>query len=128
MNHALHSTTPGPLLQATTAEQVLTALANYHLKQEKPNHYRCDSPLRPGSDSHGFVLILDPDGEHGAYFDHAHEADRGSLYELAEKLGIPTPSASLQSLRRPVASTKRVYSGLVDYAQAHGVDAEIFAK
>src|SRR5258708_24328712 len=120
MNHVLHSTTPGAPLQATIAEQVLAALASYKLKQEKPYHYRCNSPLRPGSDSHGFVLILDPDGEHGAYFDHAHEEDHGSLYELAEKLGIPTPWASLQSLRQPVASTKRVYSGLVDYAQAHG--------
>ncbi len=123
MNHTGNSTTPGASAQPSTAEQVLSALAVYQLKQDKPNHYRCNSPLRPGSNSQAFTLILE-DGEHGAYFDHAHEADQGSLYELAARLGI-TPLSP--SLRQPVPSTKRVYSGLGDYAQAHGVSAEVFA-
>jgi hypothetical protein len=109
--------------QDTTASRVLDALAPYQLKQDKPNHYRCNSPLRPGSNSQAFSLILE-DGEHGAYFDHAHETDRGSLYELAIRLGI-TPSSP--SLRQPIQSTKRVYGGLGDYAQAHGVTADIFS-
>src|SRR5688572_3315682 len=96
--------------QGTTASRVLAALAEFHLKQIHPNQYRCNSPLRPGSDSHGFMLIVDPDGEHGAYFDHAHEEDQGSLYDLAARLGI---AASLPNAPRPrqlVESTKRVYS------------------
>jgi hypothetical protein len=127
MNHSQYSSTAGTIAQLSTALRVLEALAPYKLKQEKPNQYRCHSPLRPGSDSHAFVLILDDDGEHGAYFDHAHEEDHGSLYDLATRLGIGLPPASPPSPRQPIQSTKRVYSGLVDYAEAHGVAAEIFA-
>lgn len=106
---------------SSTAERVLAALASYDLKPEhEAGKYRCNSPLRPGSNSHAFTLIIH-DGEHGAYMDHVSE-DSGTLYELAAHLGIDLPASPRQS----IASTKRVYSGLGDYAQAHGVGVEIF--
>lgn len=49
----------------TTAEKVLAALEAYGLKKEGQNRYRCNSPLRPGSNSHAFTVTID-DGEHGA--------------------------------------------------------------
>lgn len=108
----------------STADRVLAALEAYGLKKEGGNQYRCKkgSPLRPGSDSDGFTLRID-DGEHGAWDDKV-SGESGSLYELAERLGIEVPKARHQ--RHEVASTKRGYTGLEDYAKAHGVDIEIF--
>ncbi len=101
----------------TTADQVLAYLESFGLKKEGPGKYRSNSPLRPGSDSHSFALILDmnkePAGEYGAYNDFV-SGEKGSLYDLAEKLGIEVP-------RREVPSSKRPYSDLDDYAQAHGI-------
>jgi hypothetical protein len=100
----------------TTAEQVLAALALYDLKREG-KEYRCNSPLRPGSNSHGFRVTID-DGEHGAYHDHV-SGDSGSLYDLAKALGIALPE-------KPAADMPKGYSGLAEYAIAHGVDASVF--
>lgn len=96
-----------------TAERVLAALQSYSLQSEGDGKYRCNSPLRPGSNSHAFTLTIH-DGEHGAYKDWASE-EQGSLYDLAKRLNIPLPES--------VASTKRKYEGLSDYARAHGMDA-----
>lgn len=74
----------------TTGQRVVAALESrpeLQLKNEGDSKYRLHSPFRPGSDSHGFSLAIDPDGEHGAYFDHV-SGERGSLYDLAHKLGI----------------------------------------
>src|SRR5262245_52843118 len=120
MNTSANLTTGSPALQATTAARILDVLADYHLKQVGPHQYRAHSPLRPGSDSHAFTLVVSDDGEHGAYFDHVSE-ESGTLYDLAGKLGVEATSP-----RQPVASTKRVYSGLVDYASAHGVSVDVF--
>jgi hypothetical protein len=122
MNNGSYCSSPGVSFQPfSTASRVLAALAPYDLKAEREaGKYRCNSPLRPGSNSHAFTLILH-DGEHGAYFDHVTD-DSGTLYDLAQRLGIDLPTA-----RQLVADTKRAYSGLVDYAQAHGVAAAIFA-
>lgn len=99
----------------STADRVLAALQPYGLKQEGQDKYRSNSPLRPGSNSRGFTLkITDP--EHGTWYDHAGEQS-GSLYHLAEHLGIDTP-------RIQVEDTKREYADLADYAKAHGVTAE----
>lgn len=103
----------------STSDQVLRALHTYGLVDEGAGKYRADSPLRPGSNSHAFSLKIDGP-EHGAWHDHV-TGESGSLYELAEKLGIPTPKAA-----QP-ASTKRGYTGLADYAQAHGVTAQAYA-
>lgn len=100
-----------------TAEQVLAALSLYDLKPAGKNQWKSNSPLRPGSNSHAFALTID-DGEHGAYHDHV-SGDHGSLYELAKALNIPLPE-------KPAADTPKGYSGLAEYAAAHGVDATIF--
>jgi hypothetical protein len=101
----------------TTGEKVLAALQPYKLQQVKANQWRGNSPFRPDSDSLSFVLTIEIDGEHGAYFDHVtHES--GSLYGLAERLGIDPPE------RLEVASTKRKYNGIADYAAAHGLPAQ----
>jgi hypothetical protein len=122
MNYAPDYSSPGLSFQPfSTAARILAALAPYDLKAERePGKYRCNSPLRPGSNSHAFTLILH-DGEHGAYFDHVSD-DSGTLYDLAQRLGL-----DLSVARQSVADTKRAYSDLADYAQAHGVSAEIFA-
>lgn len=99
----------------TTADLVLNYLAGFDLKKERGNNYRCNSPLRPGSNSHAFTLTLD-DNEHGAYHDKV-SGDSGSLYQLAEALGIPTPVRE-----RTAESTKRAYRDLKDYAEAHALE------
>lgn len=99
-----------------TADRVIQALQPYKLKEEGKNRYRCNSPLRPGSNSHAFTLTIEGD-EHGAFFDHV-SGEKGSLYDLAKLLGVDLPE------KTPVASTKRGYSGLAEYAQAHGLTAE----
>lgn len=98
----------------STAQSVLNALSSFGLKAEGQGRYRLNSPLRPGSNSHAFTLTI-ADDEHGSWYDHV-SGESGSLYELARRMGIET-------LRASVSSTKRVYSGLADYAEAHGVDA-----
>lgn len=102
----------------TTAEKVIDVLRAHSLKEEKGGKYRSNSPLRPGSNSHGFCLIVHPDGEHGAYHDKVSN-DFGTLYTLAEKLNIDVP-------RLQATETKRTYTGLGDYALTHGVKPEVF--
>ncbi|MCL4880488.1 MAG: AAA family ATPase [Anaerolineae bacterium] len=104
----------------STAEKVLAALQPYNLKPGGQNKYRCNSPFRPGSDSMSFsVMIIDD--EKGAWFDHRDEIG-GSLYDLAAKLGIEVTG------RQQVENTKRAYTGIEDYAAAHGVTAEVLMK
>jgi DNA-binding MarR family transcriptional regulator len=104
----------------TTADKVLQALEPYKLKREKPGQYRCNSPFRANSESMTFVVTING-GEHGGFFDFHAEANpkKGSLYELAHHLGIAVPAAV------PVASTKRAYSGIEDYAKAHGITGDV---
>lgn len=102
----------------STASRVLAALERFDLKKRASNFYRCNNPFRAGSNSHGFVVVLNgDDGEHGAFYDHVTQ-HKGSLYELAEMLDIPTP-------RQQVPDTKRPYQGMDDYARAHGVSADV---
>jgi hypothetical protein len=103
----------------STKENVLTALAGYDLEEVRPNHYRLNSPLRAGSNSHAFTLTFNDD-EHGAFYDHV-SGDKGSLYDLAKLLDIEIP-------RHAVTDTKRAYTGLTDYAQAHGISPETLVK
>lgn len=103
----------------STADKVLQALQSYGLKPEGPGKYRANSPLRPGSNSHAFTLLIE-DGEHGAYHDFASD-EKGSLYDLAKKLNIEIERAEVED-------TKRKYRDLLDYANAHGVSADVFAK
>jgi predicted transcriptional regulator len=102
----------------STSDSVIAALAAYDLKIERNGKYRCNSPFRPGSNSHGFTLTI-TDPEHGAWFDHVSH-DSGTLYQLAEKLGIEVPNTQVEN-------TKRGFSGINDYAKAHGITGEILA-
>lgn len=102
----------------STADNVLAALQAYKLKDVGSGKYRSNSPFRTSSDSESFTLTVSEDGEHGAYHDFVSD-ESGSLYSLAERLGIPLPE------RTPVADSKRAYTGLDDYALAHGIPPEI---
>jgi hypothetical protein len=105
----------------STADLVLAVLEKHDLKKKGDGRYRCNSPLRPNSNSHAFKLVI-KDGEHGAYFDHvAHET--GSLYQLADKLGIERPQTEQQD-----EGTKRAYADLADYAEAHGTPLDAFTR
>lgn len=102
----------------TTGEKILQTLERYDLKSFGTGKYRSRSPFRDSSDSRSFTLQIHADGEHGAYDDKAGN-DFGSLYTLAEKLGVEVP-------RQQATETKREYDNLGDYARAHGVEAAVF--
>jgi replicative DNA helicase len=101
----------------TTGDKIISALESFALRREKSGQYRANSPLRPGSNSHGFTLTIDPTGEHGAFHDKV-TGEFGSLYTLAEKLNIDVP-------RQQATETKRAYDNMTDYAKAHGVTSEV---
>lgn len=104
----------------TLADQVLEALRPYDL-QGRSGQYRCNSPLRPGSNSHGFSLVIEGD-DRGAWNDHV-TSESGSLIDLAERLGIAVPE---RPQRTQVETSKRPYRGLADYAALKGVPPEVF--
>jgi 5S rRNA maturation endonuclease (ribonuclease M5) len=90
---------------------------NLDIKEEGNGNYRMNSPLRPGSNSHAFTVVINDD-EHGAFksYNPNDQPESGSLYELAKLLGIePEPPD------RPEYNTKRTYTGLEEYARAHGL-------
>ena len=102
----------------STADAVLLALAPFDPQRQSDGSYKCNSPYRQGSNSHGFHLTI-TGPEHGAWTDfitHTH----GSLYELATHLKVP-----LSSQPQPI-NTKIVYASLAEYAQAHGVPAQAY--
>lgn len=103
----------------TTAEKVLAELQRFNLKNKGNGNYQCNSPFRVGSDSMGFSVKIEPDGEHGAWRDFVSN-ESGSLYDLAKRLGLDVENAIY------VATTKRSYTGLADYANAHGVPEQVF--
>lgn len=105
----------------STSQKVLEALAAYDLKSDGDGKYRANSPLRPGSNSRGFTLTINGP-EHGAYFDHVSQ-ETGSLYDLAQKMGI-----EIEAPGAPVADSKRAYKDIDDYAAAHGVTADVLRK
>lgn len=107
----------------TTGDKVLAHLTNYRLKSEGQGSYRSLSPLRPGSDSMSFTLLIHPDGEHGAFDDKAG-GQSGSLYELATLLNIPIESH--EDGRTAVLDSNRVYNTLADYAAFKGVPESVF--
>lgn len=103
----------------STADKVIAYLQAYELKQVGSGKYRSRSPLRPDAKNpESFSLIIEGP-EHGAFQDFK-SGDKGSLYDLAKKLNIEIERAA-------VADTKRKYRDLVDYANAHGVAAQVFA-
>lgn len=105
----------------TTGASVLREMeSRVKVRKEGANRYRCNHPTRPGSDSNSFTFEIAPDGEHGMWYDHRDDTG-GSLYELADMLEIERPQAQAQQ-------TKRAYTGLLDYAEAHGCPMEIYEK
>lgn len=102
----------------TTWDTIAATLAAYDLTDEGNGAWRCNSPLRTGSNSHAFTITIGPDGEHGAWHDHVTN-EAGSLYELADRLGVARPKTVQQS-------TKRGYVDLDEYAVAHGVTKDVF--
>lgn len=99
-----------------TAGAVLKALERYDLKHDAETQWRCNSPFRAGSNSHGFTVTIDDD-EHGAFLDHV-SGETGSLYELAKRLGVSLPE------RGQAVETKRPYKDMAEYAAAHGLTVE----
>ncbi len=106
----------------STADRVLAHLQSYQLQEEQSGEWRCNSPLRPGADSQSFYVKIDGP-EHGTWFDHV-SGEKGSLYDLARRLGIALPQPQTQAAQ----PTKRGYTGLADYAQAHGVPAAVYTR
>lgn len=109
----------------TTGEKILAYLAAYELKGKGNGEWRCNSPLRPGANSHSFTLRIDADGEHGAFSDKAG-GDSGSLYDLAERLKIPLEST--YTARTAIPDSNMPYHTLADYAALKGVPVEAFTK
>lgn len=101
----------------TIVQQVLNALEAHGLKPEGAGKYRCkSSPFRPGSDSNSFTLVVSDDDIE--WYDHRDERG-GRLPSLARALNI--------EISHEAAETKRKYSGIAEYAQAHGISAEVLA-
>ena len=96
-------------MPASTADQVLSVLVRHDLTSKPGGRYMSNSPLRPGSNSHAFSLILNGP-EHGAFVDYV-SGDKGSLYDLAALLGIETP-------RKP--SEERTLVTTYDYVDETG--------
>lgn len=96
-------------------EQIINALEPYNLKPAGIDKWRCNSPFRPGSDSHSLAVKLE--GESGVYMDHAGNGG-GSFDDLANFFGIEIP-------KKDTPSTKRVYKSLAEYAVAHGIEADV---
>lgn len=102
----------------STWERVQSVLVGHNLKHERGDMWRCNSPLRPGSDSMAFTLNIS-DGEHGVFFDHAGD-EKGTLYDLARKLNIDLPKVG------KAEESKRAYKSLAEYAQVKGVTESVF--
>lgn len=109
-------------MTVSTADQVLAHLQTYQLTEAQPGEWRCNSPLRPGANSQSFSVKIDGP-EYGTWFDHV-SGEKGSLYDLAQRLGIALPQPQPQAAQ----PTKRGYADLADYAQAHGVPAVAYVR
>lgn len=103
----------------TTWLNVQSVLDGHGLRRDG-DQWRCNNPWRTGADSMSFRVKVAPDGEHGSFYDHTSE-EKGSLYELAEKLNIE-PQRKLA----PVEQSKRAYKDLAEYAAVKGVPAQAF--
>jgi len=106
----------------STAQKVVTHLEarfGNNIKK-RGNTYRCPSPLRPDSDGQSFSLTINDD-EHGFYKDFVNE-ESGSLYTLADKLGIEKGGNNRPNSHRNAPEAKN----LDEYAKAHGVSPQVF--
>lgn len=104
----------------TTWLNVQSRLEGFGLRKDGGDQWRCNNPWRAGADGMSFRLKVAPDGEHGTFFDHNSD-EKGSLYDLAEKLNIE-PTRKLV----PVEQSKRAYRDLEEYAAVKGIPAQAF--
>lgn len=81
--------------------------------------WRTRSPLRTDSQNASVFSVTFIDDTFGIWKDFS-SGEGGTLYDLAPRIGIPLPE------RVQVDSTKREYTDLASYAQAHGVDEKVF--
>jgi len=108
----------------TTGEKIVALLPSKPTPRQQGNVWRSASPLRPDSDGLSFSLRIDADGEHGCWHDfNLNGGEGGSLYELADRLGIERPQNGKDS---SADTSTIVYQGLGDYAAARGVTREAF--
>lgn len=70
----------------------LQSLAHVKLKEERPGQYRGNNPFSTESDSEAFTLSIN-DPEYGKWQDFV-TGESGSLYDLADKLGIDRPGGN----------------------------------
>src|SRR5919199_1108026 len=105
-------------------ERIIVALERYGLKWNyDKTRARCNSPLRPGSNSQAFSITLKdsaPGG--GVYYDHVRK-EGGDFAELEQLLpGFVAPTKNPPPAK---LSTITAYQGLTDYAQAQGVPEQL---
>jgi hypothetical protein len=107
-------------------QHIITALERYGLKW-KPGKTkaRCNSPLRPGSNSLAFSIeIKDSAPGGGVFYDHVSK-EGGNFVELEQLLpGFVAPSKSAPAVK---VSAITAYEGLRDYAQAQGVPERVLS-
>jgi hypothetical protein len=97
-------------------------MSHTNVKEESANRFRCNNPFDAGSDSHGFVVSYTDDaGEYGAFNNFGPTGESGSLYELAERLGVPRAERSSSGV---VPRNRMQY--LEEYAAAHGAPVDAF--
>lgn len=97
-----------------TLQSIVESYLQPYRKSKSGSEIRYTNPLRSGAD--GETLAVNYDKE--TWYDHKDEQG-GHLSELAKLLGLEVPSS-----RQSVASTKRSYDGLPDYARAHALRPE----
>lgn len=93
------------------------------VNEEGGGWYRMQSPLRSDSTNLSFRLHI-TDDEHGGFIDFAADDSSrrsGSLYQLAQYLGIPLPERDAQE-----NDTAVPYRSLAEYADKHGVEEAVF--
>jgi hypothetical protein len=109
--------------------RILAALERFGLKLSGKKG-RCNSPLRPGSNSLAFSIDIDDAwGGGGKWYDFVSH-DHGNFIELERllpgllTLAEHTPVTALAKPTNP--DTIADYAGLHDYAQAQGAPVEVF--
>ncbi len=106
----------------TTWDNIKSVLDNHGL-HKSGGQWRSNNPTKPGSNSNAFSIKVDPDGEHGTFYNHAGD-EQGNLWDLAKLLNVDIVGTSEK--RHRVKDTKRKYTNLKDYAEAHGGQEQWF--
>lgn len=106
----------------SNVDRILAALQRFDPKPAGRNKYRYNSPLRPGSNSHAFAITVDPEAPGGGvWFDHV-SGEGGDFVDLEPRLFGDAPATPHAA---PVPRSEPAYSGLDEYARAHGVPADV---